>query len=244
MPEELEESLQSLINRAVVYSDPGVSLETAVIDLPVPQPADGEVLVRLYYSGVCHTDVSFCLNALPGLGVPTPKARYVTPIPDNLDLAAAAPLMCGGVTVYTALRKAGLRPGDWVAVFGAGGGLGHLGIQYAKAMGGRVIALDVGSKKEFCLGQAADKFIDITQFGVDEDLAAKVKSLSNGGVPAKTGNRVDVKECLNLAARGFIKCHYQIRKMSELTNASEISPIVEQIGILIVFRAILDLDGM
>lgn len=47
MPEALEESLQSLINRAVVYSDPGVSLATAVVDLPVPQPADGEVLVRL-----------------------------------------------------------------------------------------------------------------------------------------------------------------------------------------------------
>lgn len=95
MPEELEESLQSLINRAVVYSDPGVSLETAVVDLPVPQPADGEVLVRLsvldiyscllcslanwvrYYSGVCHTDVSFCLNALPGLRVPTPKGEFV-----------------------------------------------------------------------------------------------------------------------------------------------------------------------
>ncbi|KKP01434.1 alcohol dehydrogenase [Trichoderma harzianum] len=262
MPEELEESLQGLINRAVVYSDPGVSLETAVVDLPVPQPADGEVLVRLYYSGVCHTDVSFCLNALPGLRVPTPKgvgivvahgpgvtlppigsrvgikyaadaclacdnciegaeasclnikvsgyftpgtfqqyciatARYVTPIPENLDLAAAAPLMCGGVTVYTALRKAGLRPGDWVAVFGAGGGLGHLGIQYAKAMGGRVIALDVGSKKDFCLSQAADEFIDITQFGVDEDLAAKVKSLSNGGLP-KLGTESTSKNVLML----------------------------------------------
>lgn len=93
MSGELEESLQSLINRAVVYSEPGESLETAVIDLPVPQPADGEVLVRLsvpnihscllrslanwvrYYSGVCHTDVSFCLNALPGLRVPTPKGK-------------------------------------------------------------------------------------------------------------------------------------------------------------------------
>ncbi|KAK4073198.1 uncharacterized protein Triagg1_5478 [Trichoderma aggressivum f. europaeum] len=304
MPEELEKSSQSLINRAVVYSEPGESLETAVIDLPVPHPAEGEVLVRLYYSGVCHTDVSFCLNALPGLPVPTPKgvgivvahgpgitsppigsrvgikyaadacltcdnciegaeasclnikisgyftpgtfqqycvatARYVTPIPENLDLAAAAPLMCGGVTVYTALRKAGLRPGDWVTVFGAGGGLGHLGIQYAKAMGGRVIALDVGSKKDFCLSQGADEFIDVTQFGVDEDLAAKVKSLSNGGVPAKTGNRVDVKECLNLAARGFIKCHYQIRKMSELTNVFKDM----QAG-LVEGRAILDLDGM
>lgn len=94
MPGELEESLQSLINRAVIYSDPGESLETAVVDLPVPQPADGEVLVRLsvfniyssllrslanwvrYYAGVCHTDVSFCLNALPGLRVPTPKGKF------------------------------------------------------------------------------------------------------------------------------------------------------------------------
>lgn len=82
--------------------------------------------------------------------------------------------MCGGVTVYTALKKAGPRPGDWVAIFGAGGELGHLGVQYAKAIGGRVIALDVSSKRDFCLSQGADEFIDFTQFDVDADLATKV----------------------------------------------------------------------
>ncbi|KAL7947616.1 hypothetical protein V8C42DRAFT_318264 [Trichoderma barbatum] len=137
-------------------------------------------------------------------------ARYVTPIPDNLDLAAAAPLMCGGVTVYTALKKAGLRPGDWVAVFGAGGGLGHLAVQYAKAMGGRVIALDVGSKEDFCLSQAAEEFIDITQFDVDEDVATKIKLVSNGGVrislQCTSSSRAYTQAFSSLCLRGTLVC--------------------------------------
>lgn len=53
-------------------------------------------------------------------------ASYVTPIPESLDSAAAAPMLCAGVTVYSALRKSNAKAGDWVVLLGAGGGLGTL----------------------------------------------------------------------------------------------------------------------
>lgn len=55
-------------------------------------------------------------------------ANYVTPIPDGLDSAAAAPLLCAGVTVYAGLRKANAESGNYVVIMGAGGGLGHLAV--------------------------------------------------------------------------------------------------------------------
>ena len=74
-------------------------------------------------------------------------AAYVAPIPDSLDFAEAAPLMCAGLTVYNGLRNAGFEPGDRVAVIGLGG-LGHLGVLYAREMGGRVAVLSSSPDKE------------------------------------------------------------------------------------------------
>jgi D-arabinose 1-dehydrogenase-like Zn-dependent alcohol dehydrogenase len=74
-------------------------------------------------------------------------AAYVAPIPDALDFADAAPLMCAGLTVYNGLRNAGFEPGDRVAVIGLGG-MGHLGVLYAKAMGARVAVLSSSPDKE------------------------------------------------------------------------------------------------
>jgi propanol-preferring alcohol dehydrogenase len=109
-------------------------------------------------------------------------ARYVTPIPDGVDLAGAAPLMCGGIAVYTGLKRANAKSGDWVLVSGAGGGLGHLAIQYAKAMGARVLAVDAGSKGALCNELGAEAFIDFTKFSTDEELTAEVLKISKGGV--------------------------------------------------------------
>lgn len=92
-------------------------------------------------------------------------ANYVTPIPDELPSEIAAPLLCAGVTVYSALRKANARPGDWVVISGSGGGLGHLACQYAsKGFGFRVIGIDSGSKKDISLESGAEHFVDIEQF--------------------------------------------------------------------------------
>ncbi len=74
-------------------------------------------------------------------------AEAVAAIPDNLPAAEAAPLMCAGITVYNSLRNAGARSGDLVAVQGIGG-LGHLGIQYARQMGFRTVAIGRGKDKE------------------------------------------------------------------------------------------------
>jgi len=74
-------------------------------------------------------------------------AEAVAAIPDDLSAADAAPLLCAGITVYNALRNSGARPGDLVAVQGIGG-LGHLGVQYAKQMGFRTFAIGRGKDKE------------------------------------------------------------------------------------------------
>ena len=67
-------------------------------------------------------------------------ALYVAPIPDELGFAEAGPLLCAGLTVFNGMRQAGYKPGQKVAVIGLGG-LGHLGVLYAKAMGARVAVI-------------------------------------------------------------------------------------------------------
>src|ERR1035437_1102798 len=74
-------------------------------------------------------------------------AEAVAAIPENLDAAEAAPLLCAGITVFNALRNSGAHAGDLVAVQGIGG-LGHLGIQYAHQMGFRTVAIGRGGDKQ------------------------------------------------------------------------------------------------
>lgn len=74
------------------------------------------------------------------------NAKYVVPVPDGVTPLDAAPLTCAGVTTYKALKVAGIKPTERVAVFGVGG-LGHLGVQYARIMGGTVIAVDIEAPK-------------------------------------------------------------------------------------------------
>src|SRR5712672_519333 len=75
------------------------------------------------------------------------EARGIASIPDELASAQAAPLLCAGITTYNALRNAGLRGGDLVAVQGIGG-LGHLGVQFSRHMGFRTVAIGRGPDKE------------------------------------------------------------------------------------------------
>jgi propanol-preferring alcohol dehydrogenase len=71
---------------------------------------------------------------------------YIGKIPDNLSFEKVAPILCAGVTVYKGLKETEVKPGEWVVISGVGG-LGHLAIQYAKAMGMRVIAVDIADCK-------------------------------------------------------------------------------------------------
>jgi len=81
-------------------------------------------------------------------------------MPEQLPAAEAAPLLCAGITTFNALRHSGARAGDLVAVLGVGG-LGHLGIQFARKMGFRTIAISSGADKEaLALELGADVYID------------------------------------------------------------------------------------
>jgi len=71
---------------------------------------------------------------------------YVGHLPSNVDFSAMAPVLCAGVTVYKGLKVLECKPGDWVAISGVGG-LGHLAVQYAKAMGFHVAAVDIDDAK-------------------------------------------------------------------------------------------------
>jgi alcohol dehydrogenase, propanol-preferring len=74
------------------------------------------------------------------------QADYLGRIPKNLSFVDAAPILCAGVTTYKGLKQTGARPGEWVVISGCGG-LGHVAVQYAKAMGLHVAAVDLGPEK-------------------------------------------------------------------------------------------------
>jgi propanol-preferring alcohol dehydrogenase len=218
-----------------------------VTDVELPTPGPGQALVKVLYSGVCHTDLHAAHGDWPVK--PTPPfipghegigevvavaddvtrlhvgdtvgnawlwnacgeceycqtgretlcpaqnnggysvdgsfgqymlvdATYAPLVPDGVDLAAAAPILCAGVTVYKGLKESEVKPGQWVLISGIGG-LGHIAVQYARAMGMRVLAVDVSDDKlalarkhgaEACVNAAAE-----------DDVVARIHQLTDGG---------------------------------------------------------------
>jgi D-arabinose 1-dehydrogenase-like Zn-dependent alcohol dehydrogenase len=110
------------------------------------------------------------------------RATAVAPVPQGMEPALAAPLLCAGVTTFNALRNSGARPGDLVAVHGLGG-LGHVGVLYGRAMGFRVVAVSRGSdKEEFARDLGADEYVDTTR----GDPAAALQELGGAQVILST----------------------------------------------------------
>jgi len=99
-------------------------------------------------------------------------------IPDDLPAEEAGPFMCAGVTVFNALRNSGARAGEVVAVHGIGG-LGHLGVQYARRMGFNTVAINRGKDKEELARQlGAHSYIDATA----QDIVAELQKLGGASV--------------------------------------------------------------
>jgi propanol-preferring alcohol dehydrogenase len=103
--------------------------------------------------------------------------NYVARIPAGLTAHEAAPIICAGVTTYKGIRETAVKPGDWLLVSGAGG-LGHLAIQYAKAMGLHVCALDIDDSK---LAHAKLMGADVTVNARLPDAVELVKKATDGG---------------------------------------------------------------
>ncbi|KAI1179589.1 GroES-like protein [Nemania sp. FL0916] len=102
-------------------------------------------------TGPVETQRQYCRKTTGHIGVSThgcaaeyviADARTTNKIPDSVSLMSAAPLACAGRTVYRAILQTGLEKRQWVAIVGAGGGLGHLGVQFARALGLNVVAID------------------------------------------------------------------------------------------------------
>lgn len=233
---------------AAVFHEHGGPENVKFEEIPVPEPGQGEVLVNIKYTGVCHTDLHALQGDWPlpaklplvggheGAGIvvklgpgvtqlklgdrvgvkwlnsscgnceycmasqesicPNAKfsgylvdgsfqhycvanAAHATKIPESVSLEVAAPIMCAGITVYRALKEAGVHPGEWVCIPGAGGGLGHLAVQYARAMSMRVVAIDTGVEKEELLKSlGAEVFLDFKKV---PDMVEAVKEATNGG---------------------------------------------------------------
>ena len=100
------------------------------------------------------------------------SAAYVGRLPDRPDFAALAPILCAGVTTYKGIKETDVRPGEWIVISGVGG-LGHVAVQYAKAMGLHVVAVDVTDEK---LALARSLGADIAV---------------NGRTPGRGGGRVE-----------------------------------------------------
>jgi propanol-preferring alcohol dehydrogenase len=114
-------------------------------------------------------------------------ARYVGLVPDGIDPMDAAPLTCAGVTTYKAVKVAGTRSSDLVAVFGIGG-LGHLALQYAAIAGGTVIAVDLHDDK---LALARELGATYTVNASEQDAAAVIQEL--GGADQAIATAVSPK---------------------------------------------------
>ncbi|HEY6556322.1 MAG TPA: alcohol dehydrogenase AdhP [Polyangiaceae bacterium] len=104
-------------------------------------------------------------------------AAYVARLPQKIDFAEMAPILCAGVTTYKGIKETEARPGQWLAISGIGG-LGHIAVQYARAMGLHVVALDVTEEK---LALARKLGADIAVNAALPDAAAQVVKLTGGG---------------------------------------------------------------
>jgi propanol-preferring alcohol dehydrogenase len=128
------------------------------------------------------------------------QADYLGRIPKNLPFVDAAPILCAGVTTYKGLKQTGARPGEWVVISGVGG-LGHVAIQYAKAMGLHVAAVDLGPEK---MVLARKLGAEITIDAKTQDPAKEIQKQIGGahGVLVTAVSLIAFKQAVSMLRRG------------------------------------------
>lgn len=128
------------------------------------------------------------------------QADYLGRIPDRLSFVDAAPILCAGVTTYKGLKQTDARPGEWVVISGAGG-LGHVAIQYAKAMGLHVAAVDLGPEK---MALARQLGAEITIDAKTQDPPTEIQKQIGGahGVLVTAVSTIAFKQAIGMLRRG------------------------------------------
>lgn len=155
------------------------------------------------------------------------KAAHVAHIPEECDLEAVSPILCAGITVYKGLKESGARPGQSVAIVGAGGGLGSFAIQYAKAMGLNVIAIDGGDeKRDMCAKLGAGTFVD---FQSSKDIVAEVKAATADGLGPHAVLLVAVQEKPFQQATQYVRSRGTVVCIGLPPNAMLSAPVFDTV---------------
>lgn len=128
------------------------------------------------------------------------QADYLGRIPNSISFVDAAPILCAGVTTYKGLKQTNARPGEWVVISGAGS-LGHVAIQYAKAMGLHVAAVDLGPEK---MALARKLGADITIDAKTQDPPTEIQKQIGGahGVLVTAVSTIAFKQAIGMLRRG------------------------------------------
>jgi len=162
------------------------------------------------------------------------KAAHVARIPKECDLEAIAPVLCAGITVYKALKESGVKPGQYVTIVGAGGGLGSMALQYANAMGVHVIAVDGGDeKREMCNKLGAAAFVD---FSSSKNLVQDVKKASGDGLGPHAVLLVAVNEGPFQQASEYVRARGTIVCVGLPANAFLKAPVFDTVTRMITIK--------
>lgn len=156
-------------------------------------------------------------------------ARESAVLPDNLSFETAAPLACAGATVYRAILQTGLIQGETVGLVGAGGGLGHLGCQFAKAMGLVLVGLDARDEGlDLARKSGADVVIDARKD--KSQVVQEVQKVTNGHGVDSTVNLSDhetaaglVRAFLSSIFDGLLLCAFQTQSESTLSRGLQVT---------------------
>lgn len=143
-------------------------------------------------------------------------SRSTTKLPDAVTFMSAAPLACAGRTVWRAVLKAGLKKGEWLGIVGSGGGLGHLGVQFAKALGLQVVGVDARDEGlELSKKYGADVVADARK-GKD-GVVKEVHAVTNGEGVDATINLSDHKDAAAIAC-AVTKMHGTMVQIAQPDN--------------------------
>lgn len=126
--------------------------------------------------------------------------NYVGHLPDNVGFIEIAPVLCAGVTVYKGLKMTEAKPGDWVAISGIGG-LGHMAVQYAKAMGFNVAAIDIDDQK-LALAERLGATLTVNALQADPIAVLKKEIGGANGVLVTAVSPKAFAQALGLVRRG------------------------------------------
>jgi propanol-preferring alcohol dehydrogenase len=155
------------------------------------------------------------------------KAAHVARIHKECDLEDVAPILCAGLTVYKGLKESGARPGQYVVIVGAGGGLGCFALQYANAMGLHTIAVDTGPEKDkTCKQLGAKTYID---FRDTKDLTADIRAATPDGFGPHAVLLLATAEQPFQQAVSYVRSHGSIVCIGLPANAYLKAPVFETV---------------